>query len=81
MTETQTKLQSLPLRLHSRVRVVSVNIRAGDSPTLRYCLLKRLGHTGIVVGIDPRFTLSYRVKLDNAYEDSYAEENLEVLKL
>ncbi len=67
------------LRVHSRVRVVSIVVRASDSPGYRQCLLKRLGGTGTVDSVDPRFTLPFRVKLDDGDITAFAEDNLEVL--
>ena len=76
----QTKVEILPLRLHSRVRVISVRIGASDSSSQRYSLLKCLDTTGTVVGFDPRFTLPWRVKLDDGNFAVFAEENLKALE-
>ncbi len=70
----------MSLRLHSRVRVVSVTVRASDSPGWRQRLLKRLGSTGTVDSVDPRFTLPFRVKLDDGDITAFAENELEVLE-
>ena len=88
MTETRTKSLRgsangqyvLPLRVHSRVRVVSVLIHAGCSPVHRQELLTHLDATGTVTNFDPRWTLPYIVKLDNAAHATFAEDNLEVLE-
>lgn len=68
------------LKVHSRVRVVAVTVRVGDHPTMRHCLLRRLGMSGTVVGWDPRFTLPCRVKFDDGDVAFIAKENLEVLE-
>lgn len=80
MAETQTKRQVLPLRVHSRVRVVSVSVRASDSPGWRRSLLKRLGTTGTIDSVDPRFTSPFRVKLDDGDVAAFTENELEVLE-
>jgi len=80
MAETQTKLRPLPLRVHSRVRVVSVVIWASYSHSQRDSLLKYLGATGTIVSFDPRWTLPCHVKLDNGNILSCAEDNLEMLE-
>jgi len=79
-TETRTKLQPLPLRLHSRVRVVSVTIQASCSYSLRQSLLKWLNATGTVINFDPRWTHPYIVKLDNGDSFAFAKDSLEVLE-
>lgn len=79
MTETQTKRQSLPLREQSRVRIVAITIRTRDSRALRCNLIQCLGATGTVINFDPRLTLPWRVRLDNADLFAFAEDNLEVL--
>jgi len=78
--ETRTKLQSLPLRVHSRVRVRSVVIQIDDSPETRKWLLKFLGTTGTVISFDPRYALPFHVKFDNGRAASFTEDNLEVLE-
>jgi len=79
MTEAQTKLRPLPLRVHSRVRVVSVVIRAGYSRYERCCLLKSLDTTGTVIRFDPRWALPFYVSLDNGDHRTFSADNLEVL--
>ena len=69
----------LPLRVHSRVRVTSVTIRASDSPGHGQHLLKRLGTTGTIDSLDPRFTLPFRVRLDNGEITAFSEDELEPL--
>ena len=70
----------MTLRVGSRVRVVSIVVQASDSPGYRQYLLKRLGTTGMVDSVDPRFTLPFRVKLDDGDITAFAEDNLEVLE-
>ena len=76
----QTKRQPLPLRIHSRVRVVSVVIRADDSPALRHCLLRRLNMVGTVVTFDPRHLLNCRINFDDGDVAFFRKESLEVLE-
>lgn len=80
MTETRTKRQPLPLRVNSRVRVVSVVIRAGYSRSQRHSLLKCLNATGTVVSFDPRFTLPCFIRLDDGDYFAFTKDNLEVLE-
>lgn len=79
-TRRRSLAQPLPLRIHSRVRVRSVLIQAGYSPVLRQEFLGHLGATGTVTNFDPRWTLPYIVKLDNAGHTAFTEDNLEVLE-
>ena len=67
------------LKVHSRVRVVSVTIRASDSPGYRRHLCERVGSTGIIDSVDPRFTLPFRVRLDNGEITAFSEDELEPL--
>ncbi len=78
--ETQTRSQPLPLRVHSRVRVVAITIRAWSSQSLRNKLLEHLAATGTVTSFDPRYTLPYRVKFDDGSFLSFAEKSLQVLE-
>jgi len=80
MPETRTKYRSLVLQVHSRVRIVSVIIRAGDGRYERRRLLKWLNATGTVVSFDTRWTLPWRVRLDSGEYVSFAKDNLEVLE-
>ena len=75
------KLQLPSLRVHSRVRVVSITIRTMDSRALRCNLIQCLGATGTVINFDPRWTLPWRVRLDNDDLFAFAEDNLQVLEL
>jgi hypothetical protein len=75
----KVELRQLPLKVHSRVRVVAITIRTKDSRALRCNLIQCLGATGTVIAFDPRWTLPWRVRLDNADLFAFGEDNLEVL--
>jgi len=69
----------MTLEVDRRVRVVAVTIRAGYGRYERRRLLKWLNATGTVVSFDPRWTLPWRVRLDNGEYVAFAKESLEVL--
>ena len=70
----------MSLKVRSRVRVVSVTVWVSDSPGYRRHLLRRLGSAGTVDSVDPRFTLPFRVRLDNGEITAFSEDELEVLE-
>lgn len=74
-----TKTIVAKLRVHSRVRVVSVTIGVTCSPSGRHSLLRCLGTMGTVINFDPRWTLPWLVKFDDGICIPFAEDNLEVL--
>ena len=76
MTETRAEER---LRVHSRVRVATVTIQASNSPGHRQYLLKCLGSTGTIDSFDPRFTLPFRVKLDDRDIAGFAADELEAI--
>ena len=76
----QSKVRPLSLRVHSRVQVESVIIRASYSRSQRYSLLKNLGATGTVIEFDPIWTLPWRLALDNGEYVAFARNSLEVLE-